>query len=217
VVGIVAGRLVEQYARPALVIAVKTDEAIATGSGRSVPGFPLHEALKACEAHLLGHGGHAAAAGFKLNPDAIDAFRDSFNTYAAAHFPGGEPPAPRLTLDAEVPLSALTWGLIRDIDKLEPYGAQNPKPKFLAAGLKAEGARKIGTGEVQRHMDFRVRQGNTVMRCVAWGMADRLDELLSAGGDCCLAFTPRVNEWNGARRIELHVHDLKPGKTVELG
>ena len=79
-----------------------------------------------------------------------------------------------------------------------------------------EAARLIGTGEVQRHMDFRVRQGETTIRCVAWGMADRMEELMSAGGDCCLAFTPKVNEWKGNRKIELQVIDLKPGKTVEL-
>ena len=217
VVGIVAGRLAEQYARPTLVMAIKLDEGIAVGSGRSVAGFPLHEALRACEEHLVGHGGHAAAAGFRIKPDRIAAFRAAFVAYAAAHFPAAGPPPPRLTLDAEVPLGAITPGLLRDIDKLEPYGAQNPKPKFLAAGLKAEGVRRIGTGEVQRHMDFRVRQGDTAFRCVAWGMADRMDELLAAGGDCCLAFTPKVNEWNGARRIELQVIDLKPGATVALG
>ena len=216
VVGIVASRLVDTYARPALVIAIKLDEDIAVGSGRSVPGFPLHLALKACEQHLIGHGGHAAAAGFKLKPENLDAFSDAFNAYATAHFPNGTPPAPRLTLDTEVPLSALTWGLLRDIDKLEPYGAQNPKPKFLAAGLKVENPRKIGAGDVQRHLDFRVRQGNTVYRCVAWNMADRMEELLSAGGDCCIAFTPRVNEWNGMHRIELLILDFKAGATVDL-
>jgi single-stranded-DNA-specific exonuclease len=216
VVGIVAGRLVEHFARPSVVIALRKDEPVATGSGRSVPGFALHEALKACEAHLRGHGGHAAAAGIKIAPDQIDAFRERFNAHVAAQFPEG-PPAPRLTLDAEVPLSALTFGLLKDIDKLEPYGAGNPRPKFLASGLKVEGARLIGTGEVQRHMDFRVRQGETVVRAVAWGMADRMEELLSAGGDCCLAFTPRVNEWRGNRRLEIEVIDLKPGATVELG
>ena len=69
---------------------------------------------------------------------------------------------------------------------------------------------------MQKHLDFRVRQGDTVMRCVAWNMADRLEELMSAGGDCCLAFTPKVNEWKGNRKIELQVVDLKPGKTVAL-
>ena len=215
VVGIVASRLVDHFAKPALVIALPPNEPVATGSGRSIPGFALHAALVACDSLLEGHGGHAAAAGFKVRPERLDAFRDRFNAYVATHYPGGTP-APRLTLDAEVPLSAITFGLMRDLDKLEPYGAGNARPKFLAAGLKVEAVRLIGQGEVQRHMDFRVRQGETVIRCVAWGMADRMEELMSAGGDCCLAFTPKINEWKGSKKIELQVIDLKPGKTVEL-
>ena len=216
VVGIVASRLVDHFGKPALVIAVPPNEQIATGSGRSVPDFALHAALLACDSLLEGHGGHAAAAGFKVRLERIEALRDRFNAYVANHFPGGAP-APRLTLDAEVPLSAITHGLLRDLDKLEPYGAGNARPKFLAAGLKAEAPRLIGSGEVQRHMDFRVRQGETTLRCVAWGMADRMEELMSAGGECCLAFTPKVNEWNGYKKIELQVIDLKPGATAELG
>ena len=215
VVGIVASRLVDYFGKPALVIAAQPNEAIVTGSGRSVPGFPLHTALVACDDLLEGHGGHAKAAGFKVRPARIPALRERFNAYVAGHFPGGAP-APRLTLDAEVPLAALTFGLMRDLDKLEPYGEGNARPKFLASGLTVEGARLIGTGEVQRHMDFRVRQGDTTIRCVAWGMADRLEELTSAGGACCLAFTPKINEWNGYKKIELNVIDLKPGATAEL-
>jgi len=216
VVGIVASRLVDHFGKPALVIAIPPNEQVATGSGRSIPDFALHSALLACDSLLEGHGGHAAAAGFKVRPERIAALRDRFNAYVATHFPGGAP-APMLKLDAEVPLSAITHGLLKDLDKLEPYGAGNAKPKFLASGVKAEAARLIGTGEVQRHMDFRVRQGETTIRCVAWGMADRLEELMSAGGDCCLAFTPKINEWRGYKNIELQVIDLKPGKTVALG
>lgn len=219
VVGIVASRLVDHYGKPALVIAMpenKDKDAIATGSGRSIPGFPLHVALRSLDELLEGHGGHAAAAGFKIRPERIPVFRDRFNAYVASHFPGGTP-APRLVLDAEVPLSALTFGLFKDLDKLEPYGAGNPKPRFMASGLKAEGARLIGSGESKKHLDFRVRQGETTMRCVAWNMSDRMEELLSADGDCCLAFTPKINEWNGYRKIELQVSDLKAGKTAPLG
>lgn len=188
---------------------------IATGSGRSVPGFALHEALRACAADLVTHGGHAAAAGLKLLPDRIPALREKFTAYAAAHF-AGDPPAPQLVLDAEVPLSALTFGLLNDIDKLEPYGADNPRPKFLAADLTIEGTpRRMGGGE--RHMWFRVRQGGAAVRAVAWGMGDRLDELMSAGGRCCLAFAPKLNEWNGTRAIEMDVLDFQPGPVPKLG
>jgi single-stranded-DNA-specific exonuclease len=216
VVGIVASRLVDYFAKPALVIAVQTGEAMASGSGRSVPGFALHAALRACDELLEGHGGHAAAVGFKVRPERIDALRNRFNAYVADHFPGGAP-CPRLVLDAEVPLSALTHGLMKDLDRLEPYGAGNPRPKFLASGLRVESPRLIGKEEVKKHLDFRVRQGGTTMRCVAWNMADRMEELMSAGGECCLAFTPKINEWNGNRRIEVQVIDFKPGKSAELG
>jgi single-stranded-DNA-specific exonuclease len=216
VIGIVASRLVDHYGKPSLVIAAAPGEEVVTGSGRSITGFALHTALQACDELLEGHGGHSMAAGFKVRVDRIPAFRNRFNSYVASHYPGGAP-APRLVLDTEVPLSALTFGLLNDLDKLEPYGAGNPKPKFLASGLKAESARLIGSGEVRKHMDFRVRQGDTVMRCVAWNMADRLEELTSGNGDCCIAFTPKINEWNGYKKIELQIVDLKPGKTVQLG
>jgi len=175
----------------------------------------LHEALRACTGELVGHGGHAMAAGVKVRPSRIDAFRERFVAFAASHFPAG-PPAPRLTLDAEVPLSAVTFGMLKDIAKLEPYGVDNPRPKFLAAGLTVDGTpRRMGTGE--RHLSFRVSQGGTAMRAVAWGMGDRLDELMSAGGACCLAFSPKINEWNGNRTVEIEVTDLAPGANPELG
>ena len=215
VVGIVAGRLADQFARPVLLIALKDGDAVSTGSGRSVPGFPLHEALAACGDELLAHGGHAAAAGFKVLPSRVDALRERFAAVAAKHFPDG-PPAPRLTLDAEVPLAALTFGLLADIDKLEPYGAENPRPRFLASDLKVEGSpRRIGKEE--RHLSFRLRQGETLIRGVAWGMGERLDELMSNGGRCCVAFTPKVNEWNGYRSVEIEVIDFQPTPEPKLG
>jgi single-stranded-DNA-specific exonuclease len=219
VIGIVAGRLAEQFARPVLLIAVRAEPGaglpVGQGSGRSVPGFPLHEALRACSDHLISHGGHKAAAGFRIRADAIPAFREQFCEVAARYFPSG-PPSPRLILDAEVPLSTLTMGLIQEIDRLEPYGSENSRPIFLAGGLEIVGdPRRMGGGE--RHMSFRVRQNGTIMRAVAFGMGDRFDELLSAGGACCLAFTPKINEWQGYRNVELEVVDFQPGLRAKLG
>jgi single-stranded-DNA-specific exonuclease len=221
VIGIVASRLVDLYARPSLLIALRKDRAegpagelVGQGSGRSVPGFPLHEALRACDDLLLSHGGHRAAAGFKVAPHAIDAFRARFCEFAARHFPGGPPP-PDLVIDAEVPLAALTFGLLKDLDRLEPYGSGNSRPLFLAAGLEVLGTpRRIGQGE--RHLSFRVQQGETVVRAVAWGMGERLEELMADAGRCCVVFTPRVNEWQGYRSVEIEVVDFRPGPDAEL-
>ena len=215
VVGIVAGRLAEHFGKPTLVASLKDDDEPSTGSGRTVGGFELHTALDVCAPALVGHGGHAAAVGFRVRPSKLDELRERFCAHVAKTFPDG-PPAPRLNLDAEVPLTALSFALLRDIDKLEPYGADNPRPKFLASGLTIEGTpRRIGQGE--RHLSFRARQGGTTVRAVAWGMGDRLDELMSDGGHCCLAFTPKVNEWNGHRTVEIEVQDFQPRKLAELG
>jgi single-stranded-DNA-specific exonuclease len=216
VVGIVAGRMVEHIGRPVILFALKEGAEVVTGSGRSIPGFELHEALKACDDLLVGHGGHAMAAGAKIRPGQIGAFRERFQAYAARFFPAGAPPAPRLRLDAEVPLSALTPGLLRDLDKLEPYGADNPRPRFLAGGLEIVGdPRRIGKDE--RHLSFRVRQSGTSLRAVAWQMGDRMEELMSGDRRCCVAFTPRVNVWQGNRTIELEVCDFQPGGVARLG
>jgi single-stranded-DNA-specific exonuclease len=184
------------------------------GSGRSVAAYPLHEGLRACEEHLLSHGGHHMAAGFRIRPDKIEAFRASFCDHAVKYFPNG-PPSPRLILEAETPLSSLTLGLLKDLDRLEPYGSANARPLFLAGGLQIVGEpRTMGNGN--RHLHFRVRQGQTQLRAVAWGMAERVEALMSAEGQCCLAFNPRVNDWHGYRSIELEVTDFQPGPRATL-
>lgn len=225
IIGIVAGRMADLYGRPALMIALPSPlrpkreregelPDLGLGSGRSIPGFPLNEALQACNDLLIGHGGHPMAAGFRLQPDRIAAFRDRFCEFTARHFPGGLP-APTLILDAETPLSALTLGLLAELDRLEPYGAENRRPLFLAGPLEIQGEpRKVGQGE--RHLSFRVRQGGTVLKAIAFGMAERLGELMSAGGKCCLAFTPKLNEWMGQRSVDLEVADFQAGTSPRL-
>ncbi len=212
--GIVASRLVDQYARPVLMIALREGYPHGQGSGRSVPGFRLHEALQECTEHLVGHGGHATAAGFRIAPERIDAFRRRFCDVALRHF-GGAAPAHRIVIDAEVPLSALTLGLLAAIESLEPYGSGNPQPVLLADRLQVVGEpRRVGGGE--RHLSFRVRQNVKEVRAIAFGMGDRAEELMSAGGQCCLAFTPRLNEWQGYRSVEIEVRDFQAGPTARL-
>jgi single-stranded-DNA-specific exonuclease len=221
VIGIVASRLVDLFARPALMIALPAPNAVESGhaevgvgSGRSIPGLALNEALQACGELLLSHGGHGMAAGFRVRADNIDAFRQQFCDHVAAQFPAG-PPGPQLTLDAEAPLNLLTVRLVQDLDRLEPYGAENRKPVFLAGDLEVVGeARRVGTPD--NHLSFKVRQHNTTLKAIGFGMAGRLDELMSDGGGCCLAFTPKINEWQGRKSIDLEVVDLQAGRQAKL-
>ena len=212
--GVVASRLVDQFARPVLMISLRDGQPHGQGSGRSVPGFRLHEALQECTSHLVSHGGHASAAGFRILPDAIDLFRASFCAVAERHF-GPEPPPHRLVIDAEVPLSSLTFGLMQAVETMEPFGAANPQPILLADRLQISGdPRRVGNGD--RHLAFRVRQNGKEVRAIAFGMGDRLEELMSDGGRCCLVFTPRLNEWQGYKSIEIEVRDFQPGPEARL-
>ncbi len=210
VVGIVAGRLTEQFGKPTILVSLRGQDEPSTGSGRSIAGIELHEVLKEC-AHLLeSYGGHAAAAGIKIRPSKIGEFRAAFNEVIARKCPDGLP-QPRLMLDSEVPLSALTFGLIREIDRLEPYGAENSKPRFLAADVSIEEGTPKRVGADQSHLNFRVRQGAASFSAVAFGMGERLEELISGHGRCSLAFEPRINEWQGRRSIQIFVIDFQAG------
>lgn len=215
VIGIVAGRLAEYFAKPVLICALQEHDQPSSGSGRSIAGFALHEALKACDDVLVTHGGHSAAAGFRVLPSRLDELRQKFCQHVPSIFPEGPPP-PVLRLDAEVPLNSLNMRLLREIDSLEPYGAENPRPVFVASQLQIEGTpRRIGNGE--RHLSFRVRQNDTTLRAVAFGLGDQLDDLMSNNGQCSLAFTPVVNDWQGYTSVEIQVKDFQPQIIPKLG
>jgi single-stranded-DNA-specific exonuclease len=209
VIGIVAGRLSEHYNRPTLLIALRDDPPLGQGSGRSVPGFRLHEALQACGDDLIGHGGHAAAVGFKIAPEQIDRFRDRFCAYATQQRSATSLP-PSLLIDAEVPLSVVTPGFVHALLRLEPYGLGNSRPRFLAGPVQVAGTpRRVGKGE--RHLQFRICQENAMFPVIAFGMGDRAEELMAAGGNCCVVFTPTFNDWQGRRTIQLELADFRPG------
>ena len=163
---------------------------------------------------MQSHGGHSAAVGFKVANDNIETLRQRLIAFASDQFQG-EPPPPCLRLDAEVPLLALNHKLMHELNLLEPYGEGNPNPKFLATDLKlADTPRRIGKEE--RHLSFRVTQGNSSIRAVGWSMGDRLDELVSGGGVCSVAFTPKINEWQGQRTVEMEVLDFQPTARPKL-
>lgn len=225
VVGIVASRLVEEWHRPVFIAAVPpfpdTDagnqgepDTLALGSARGSGGFPLPEALSQLADLLVSHGGHRAAAGFKLDPANLEAFRARLEETGKQFFKGTTP-RPSLRLDAEIPLQGLGEGLIRDLGKLEPYGNTNRKPLFLASGLELEGEPRI-VGKDGRHLQIALRQGTTKVRAVAFRMADRLEELKSGGGALSIAFRPAINEFAGRREIQAVVEDFQPGGEPEV-
>jgi len=208
VIGIVAGRLTEKFNRPVVVIALdKLGIKPGTGSARSVAGLELHRALEACSHHLVGHGGHAAAAGLKIEERKLDDFRADFCEYVAAELSAANRTA-ELMIDAEVPISALTLEALNQMNKLAPFGQANPRPTFCAVGLTLdEPPKKIGGGG--RHLSLKLTQHRNSIRAVSFGNADWAEELERIDGPIDVAFRPVVNEFRGRRNVELQVVDWR--------
>ena len=207
VIGIVASRLVDKYHRPTVLIGVGDDQA--QGSGRSIPGFHLFQALSACRRHLTTFGGHAMAAGLRLAPEAVEPFRRAFLAHAAGAL-SPEDLTPRLTVDAEVDPSYLDLETARHLDRLGPFGAGNPRPVFAARRVQVTSPpQRIGRrGD---HLAMYVTSGGRARRAVGWGMGD-LADAVGRAGSCGLAFTCHVSTFRPTRpEVELHVKDLWVG------
>ncbi len=230
IVGVVAGRIVEEFGKPCIVLAppvkpptetIPSDvqkgelgeqesSSIWAGSGRSGGMVRLNELLSECESLLVRGGGHAAAVGLQIEKENIPLLRKKLCDLVREQFPDGTKPA-NLILDAEVPLSALTHSLVKELDQLEPYGMGNKKPIYLATNLKINLEPSL-VGADGLHLRFQVSQGDIKLWAIAFRMGKRKDELMSNGGVCSLVFTPKLNEYNGFTSVNLEVVDFQPLK-----
>jgi single-stranded-DNA-specific exonuclease len=208
VIGIVAGRVVDKFNRP--VVLVSLDELGAKpgiGSARSVPGFDLHEALVACAEHLLSFGGHRAAAGLKIEEQKLAGFREQFCQHAAAKLVDSDRIAD-LWIDAEAPLSAFNVDTVRHLEMLAPFGCGNTRPLVCATGVRlAEPPRRIGGGG--RHLAMKIVQHGVTLRAVAFGGGDWEPELAALDRSFSIAFHPTINVYGGTRRVELQIADWR--------
>ena len=213
VIGIVAGRLADKYHCPVLVTSL--DEMgiqPGVGSGRSVPGFNLAQALTACDPFLLGHGGHAAAAGFQLTSENMDSFRIAFCEYTDEHL-ANPMQQTDLKIDAEVPLSGLTLSAVEQIERLEPFGQGNRRPLLCSSQITICDVRTIGSGD--KHLAVQVSQHGLRMRGVAFGRGHWAEELKQLATSIALAFRPVINTFRGQRNVELHIEDWQQGNLAD--
>lgn len=208
VLGIVAGRLAERFHRPVVLVAWdRMGVKPGTGSARSIPGFNLCAALEACRHYLLSYGGHAAAAGLKIDPQQFAPFRLDFCRYAAAQL-RPEDRLGQLSIDAEAPLSAFTLEVVYQIEQLAPFGQGNDRPLLCASRVTlADPPQPIGSSG--QHLAMRLRQHNVTLRAVAFGAADRAEELAEPDRPMDVAFRPVINTFRGRRRVELHLVDWR--------
>jgi len=206
VVGIVAGRLLERYHRPVLVISCEGNEA--QGSGRSIPAFHLLNALDAIHneaPHLLHrYGGHAVAVGLALDRGNIAELRQRLVALASARLAPGDL-APQLELDSAIRFGEMDDKLMEELARLAPHGLGNPAPLLGARDLELLGRPRIYK---ERHLGLRLRQDGIIMDAVGWRLAG-LATGLGHGSRLALAFHPERNNFSGGPPLRLVLRDLK--------
>jgi len=202
IVGLVAGRLTEEFYRPSLVVELGAEES--HGSARSIPEFNITAALDQCSDLLIKYGGHAAAAGFTVANDNLEALRERLRELAAEQLEGVDL-TPTLPIDAEVALSDVDWATQALLTQLEPCGYANPSPLLLSRRTIVRDARAVGTEG--HHLKLALTDGRVVWDAIAFHQgqwADRLPRYID------VVYSLEVNEWNEEKRLQLNVKDLRP-------
>lgn len=202
IVGLVAGRLTEEYYRPTVI--VHRGEHESHGSCRSIPEFDITAALDQCADLLLRHGGHAQAAGFAIHNENLPSFRERMLEIAGDQLYGKEL-TPALEIDAEVIFPQLDFELYGALRALEPCGNSNPSPLLCARRLRVVEARAVGKDG--SHLKLEFSDGKRSFKGIAFGMGNVADALPR---EVDVAFSLSINTWGGEERLELNVSDLRP-------
>ncbi|HUS00620.1 MAG TPA: single-stranded-DNA-specific exonuclease RecJ [Chitinophagaceae bacterium] len=202
VVGIVASRLIEKYYRPTVVLTQSGE--VVSGSARSVTGFNLYEAIHACREHLIGYGGHFAAAGLSMLPDNVEAFSNTFEQVVGSTI---EPHllTPEIIIDAEVNFKNLTKSFYNIVCQMEPFGPENMRPVFITKNIIDTSWSKIVK---EQHVRFIVKQDNIIFTGIGFNMADKF-YLLQMNKPLDIVYTLDENEWNGEKHLQLKVIDIR--------
>jgi single-stranded-DNA-specific exonuclease len=209
VIGIAASKLVDTYAKPAIVLSV--DGGIAHGSCRSIPAFDMLDALERCADLFLRFGGHKQAAGLTMDASKVPEFRARINAHANQVL---EPDQlrPRLRIDGTLNLRNITPDLIDGLDAMAPFGMANPRPVFHAMPVEiVDGPRPLN----DRHLKMTFRQDGRRFRAIAWRAAERAAFLTEHRAGVNLAFSLDQNEFQGETYLELTVADFKSLSDVE--
>ncbi len=212
VIGIAAGRIASTYHRPTIVISTDPlNNRPGVGSCRTSCGVDLYKALQGCQQHLIKFGGHKAAAGISIDPKNIDAFREDFCEQVIDQVSVNEL-IPDLEIDAEAFIGHLTIGMMNELEKLAPFGQDNPRPVLCASQVQLAAPAKT-MGADGRHLSLQLKQHDSTIRGVAFGKGEWAAELSDTDAFFDFAFRPVINEFRGRRNVEVQLIDFRPSQS----
>lgn len=205
IVGLVAGRIADKNNLPSIIISEFDGKLV--GSGRSIPIFNMIEAMEEAKEYLAKFGGHAQACGFTIkDSDAVQPFIDKMSELAAKALDGKDT-TPTLDIDVEVDLEDINWTLYKDLEKFEPFGTENPKPKFVAKGLTVANLQTMGKDD--KHLRLMLHNNKDVIYKTVGFFFGHLSDKLNKGDKVDIIFEVDINEWNGNRELQMKIIDVK--------
>lgn len=202
VIGLVAGKLVEEFYLPAVVLAVGPE--VSKASARSIAGFNIVEAIRSCSDLLIDVGGHPMAAGFTVETSRIGELKERMEAIAAETITE-ETLLRKLSVDLELPIAMATEELWQAIRQFEPFGLGNMQPVFASRGLEVLDAKLVGANA--KHLKLKLGAGRTVLDAIGFGMGD-VYPALRPDSPIDVAYNLDVNTWNGRSSVQLKLKDI---------
>lgn len=204
VIGIVASKIAEMTFRPTVLVSFEGD--VGRGSGRSIPGFNLYDALTECSDLLLKYGGHAQAAGLSIRAEELEAFRERLNRIGHERL-SPDDLVPRLRFDDELSETGISDSLARELAALEPHGLGNPGPVFVTRNMLVLEQRTVGADG--KHLKLKLGRGSAVLSAIGFGMTRRYAETARNSAEVDVAYSLDLNEWNGRTYVEMNLKDIR--------
>ncbi len=204
VIGIVASRLVDKFHRPTIMINSATKNNLAQGSGRSIAGFNIFDAIQSCQKNLVGFGGHKMAAGVKLLPQNIEKFASDFEKFAKENLKY-EDIVEKVFVDVETDLKLLTMAAVTELNMLQPFGAGNREPMFVTKNVTLAAVPRT-VGAKNDHLQITVTDNTATVKCIGFSMGKYEKKL--ANHNFSIAYLPQINHFNGNSMVQLVLKDI---------
>ena len=201
VAGIVSSKITDEYFKPSILICFEGDEG--KGSGRSIPGFDLHEALMKCSEYLEKFGGHSMAVGITIKKDKFQDFKKAFTEYTESE--NISEIVPVINIERKIDLKDVSLSNVKELQKLEPFGEQNKMPLFLIENLKIVSIRALSEG---KHLKILLKQDNFFIDAIGFNMGN-LTEQYKIEDRVDIVGTIDINVFNGNENVQLTIKDMR--------